>query len=82
MTESYRVTHANDIVPKLPPPIGFVHLYGQYWITSGNNVPVTTNDITVFTGDANNQGNAATSSSDVNAHKWYFNNISSCSPYS
>lgn len=77
--ESYRVTHIDDPVPKLPSlALGYVHIEGQYWITSGDDVPVTTADITVFTGFSDLEGNGGTLTDDVSAHTWYFNAVSSC----
>ena len=77
--ESYRVTHSDDPVPKLPSLLlGYVHVEGQYWITSGNDVTVTTDDITVFTGFSDMEGNGATLTDDTEAHTWYLNAISEC----
>ncbi|KAL1996643.1 hypothetical protein VTN49DRAFT_7508 [Thermomyces lanuginosus] len=75
----YRITHTNDIVPRLPPrDWGYSHSSPEYWVTSGNDVPVTANDITVVEGidstDGNNQGNIP----DIPSHLWYFGPISEC----
>ncbi|KKY17792.1 extracellular protein [Phaeomoniella chlamydospora] len=77
--EQYRVTHTDDLVPKLPPTwLGYEHVSPEYWITSDTNVTVTTSDIEVFTGFNYTGGNADTSTSSTEAHSWYFNHISAC----
>lgn len=78
---NYRVTHTDDIVPKLPGILfGYRHVGPEYFITSGNNVPVTTRDITVIPGQPLIAGNQATLTSSIDAHGWYFNAIAACSP--
>lgn len=45
-------------MPRLPPLfLGYVHISPEYYISSGNNVPVTPNDITKLNGAINIQGN-------------------------
>ena len=75
----WRVTHTDDIVPKLPPSSwGFSHPSPEYWITSGDNVTVTTSDIE-FVGDVNSSaGNAGTLGDSISAHNWYIVNIDEC----
>lgn len=76
----YRVTHTNDIVPKLPPASwGYTHASPEYWITSGDDVTVTTSDITEITGVGSTAGNAGSSGDSVSAHGWYIENIDGCS---
>ncbi|KAJ5489602.1 Lipase [Penicillium diatomitis] len=76
----WRVTHTDDTVPKLPPRLyGFSHASPEYWITSGDNVTVTTNDVTVVTGVNSLGGNDGTLTSSVAAHNWYIVNIDGCS---
>ncbi|KAF2840229.1 alpha/beta-hydrolase [Patellaria atrata CBS 101060] len=78
---NYRVTHTNDLIPRLPPTIaGFRHITPEYYISSGNNVPVTPADITRFNDDHNSAGNAGHLIPSVTAHGWYFNSISACYP--
>jgi triacylglycerol lipase len=75
----YRATHTDDIVPKLPPASwGFSHASPEYWITSGNDVPVTTSDIDVIEGVGSTAGNAGTTDPSVEAHNWYIVNIDGC----
>ena len=78
---NFRVTHYDDPVPKLPPLIlGFVHISPEYYIRTGNYVPVTGADINELTGSINLLGNTEDIGDgvDLHAHGWYFNNISSC----
>jgi Lipase (class 3) len=78
---NYRVTHTDDIVPKLPGIFaGYRHVGTEYFITSGNNVPVTTRDITVIPGRPLIAGNQATFTSSIEAHSWYFNAVGACAP--
>ncbi|KAJ5318141.1 hypothetical protein N7508_002649 [Penicillium antarcticum] len=75
----YRVTHTDDVVPKLPPAsFGFSHSSPEYWITSGNNVAVTSSDVTVIEGVGSKAGNAGTANPDVEAHNWYLIYIDQC----
>ncbi|KAK6383039.1 hypothetical protein LTS17_003709 [Exophiala oligosperma] len=77
---NYRVTHANDIVPKLPGyPLGFASVSPEYWITSPSLVPVTANDVQVSTGVVDLQGDEGQLGGSVADHLWYFNGISNCS---
>lgn len=70
---NYRLTHLNDPVPRLPPAsFGYEHVDTEYYISSANNVVVTTADIQ--TCDCNDDWVTL----DILAHAWYFNAISSC----
>lgn len=74
-----RVTHTDDTVPKLPSTTsGFNHSSPEYWITSGDNVAVTTSDIQVIQGVDSTAGNAGTTTSSTSAHRWYFEAIDAC----
>lgn len=76
---NFRVTHYDDPVPKLPPVVlGFVHISPEYYIKTGNDVPVTANDITKLTGSFNLAGNSGNLGTDIKAHGFYFNRVSAC----
>jgi len=78
---NFRTTHYDDPVPRLPPLLlGFRHISPEYYISTGNEVPVTASDITKLTGSINLFGNTGNigSATDITAHGWYFNNISAC----
>jgi hypothetical protein len=73
---NYRVTHAEDIVPKLPGYLlGYAHVSKEYWITSPIDVPVTTTDINVSSGAYNFAGNKGTLGLNGDDHSWYFGQI-------
>lgn len=73
---NYRVTHYNDIVPRLPPiAFGYVHISPEYYINVGNGVTVTSSNIVECDGLVNYKCNTAWVVTDVTAHLWYFNYI-------
>nr|AEE61324.1 lipase [Thermomyces dupontii] len=75
----YRITHTNDIVPRLPPrELGYSHSSPEYWITSGTLVPVTKNDIVKVEGIDSTDGNNQPNTPDIAAHLWYFGLIGTC----
>lgn len=76
---NFRVTHAQDVVPKLPGyGFGYAHVSPEYWITSPTGAAVTPNDIQVSSGIINFKGNQGTLGNSIDDHLWYFNNISGC----
>lgn len=78
---NFRVTHANDIVPKLPGYLlGYAHVSPEYWITSPTDAAVTADDIQVSSGVVNLQGNQGQLGGSVDDHLFYFNAISACGP--
>lgn len=76
---SYRTTHTNDVVPKVPPAsFGFSHTSPEYWITSGDEETVKSSDIDVIQGVNSTGGNAGASGVSVSAHHWYIVAIDKC----
>ncbi|KIX92906.1 uncharacterized protein Z520_11382 [Fonsecaea multimorphosa CBS 102226] len=65
---NYRVTHAQDLIPKLPGYPIFAHVSPEYWITSATNVAVTVNDIQESTGVYDLQGNQGQLDSSITDH--------------
>ena len=96
MGSNFRVSHTHDPVPALPlkglPPFGYHHVWPQYYIRSGNNVPVTTNDIDEYNHNEEVMATAdvepplgydtnittALDSPNIAAHLWYFRQVSAC----
>lgn len=75
----WRVTHQDDLVPKLPPAsVGFSHASPEYWITSDDDTTVTSSDIDVIEGVGASSGNAGTLNPDIEAHNWYLGHIDAC----
>lgn len=78
---NFRSTHTDDPVPRLPPLfLGYVHIGSEYWITTPNDVVPAASDITRLDGNINKNGNTGQIALDVNAHFYYFGDISGCSP--
>ncbi|KAL3476457.1 Alpha/Beta hydrolase protein [Aspergillus californicus] len=76
---NYRVTHTNDLVPRLPPmAFGFSHISPEYWITSDNDVTPATADIQVIEGVGSRDGNAGEFPQSTEPHSWYIIDISAC----
>ncbi|KAI9368116.1 Alpha/Beta hydrolase protein [Aspergillus egyptiacus] len=76
---NYRVTHTNDIVPRLPPmSFGFSHSSPEYWITSDDEVTPTTADVEVIEGVGSTEGNAGEFPQSTAAHSHYIIDISAC----
>ena len=83
---NYRVTHAADLVPQVPPHAlgGWDHYYPEYWITKVNGMPATV-DIAQVTGSlyvtSGNEGDPATFLEileGVPQHRYYLGAITSC----
>ncbi|RAH49349.1 lipase family protein [Aspergillus brunneoviolaceus CBS 621.78] len=76
---NFRVTHLNDVVPRLPPRLlGYSHPSPEYWITSGTGAAVTSSDIDIIQGVDSSAGNAGENITSVLAHLWYFISIGTC----
>ena len=76
---NYRVTHANDAVPKLPGYLlSYRHVSPEYWITTPSGKTVGSTDVKQSSGVFNLWGNQGTFISTISDHLWYFNAISSC----
>ena len=83
---TFRVTHFDDPVPKLPPRSwGFADVGPEYWINAGNGVGVEIGDVIMVQGadmgsegDFGDVGFLDLFKLDVSAHLWYFGPISSC----
>lgn len=78
---NFRVTHANDAVPKLPGYIlDYRHVSPEYWVTTPSGQTVDPNAIKVSSGILDLWGNQGTFLASISDHLWYFNAISGCSP--
>lgn len=85
----YRITHYDDPVPRVPPTWswlgGYRHSSPEYWLNldhwadvSPSAVNVT--DFEICQGTENKDCNGGTDGLDIDAHGWYFRNISACDP--
>ncbi|KAE8353429.1 Alpha/Beta hydrolase protein [Aspergillus coremiiformis] len=80
MGGNYRVTHTNDLVPRVPPEIaGYHHFSPEYWISSPDQTAVSSADVTEVIGVDSTAGNDGASGFSIEAHRWYFIPISECS---
>ncbi|KAE8824634.1 hypothetical protein PTNB73_07480 [Pyrenophora teres f. teres] len=76
---NYRITHWNDPIPRLPLlTMGYVHVSPEYYINKPTGQNVQASDIKVYEGSMNLRGNMAWLYVDVEAHRWYFDSISTC----
>ncbi|MCJ1363355.1 hypothetical protein MMC16_002462 [Acarospora aff. strigata] len=75
---TYRATHTNDPVPRLPDVLlGYRHTSPEYWISRGDD-NVAAADVVVFEAGDDRRGNAGTGGFDVESHMHYFGRIASC----
>jgi hypothetical protein len=79
---NYRITHWNDPVPKLPLlTMGYVHVSPEYYINKPSQQDVGADDIKVYEGSRNMQGNQKWLTMDIEAHRWYFGRVYKCDPF-
>lgn len=77
----YRITHLDDIVPKLPPLIlGYRHTSPEYWLSTGDDTTVDygVEDIKVCDGTASLNCNSGTLGVSFEAHGYYFQEMTGC----
>ena len=75
----FRVTHANDVVPRLPPLIlGYRHISPEFWLATSEYTTAKYNihNIKVCYGIANLRCNNRAPGAEVMAHLYYFGKIS------
>lgn len=79
---NYRVTHTDDIVPRLPPlALNYDHISPEYHIERGDTRDeITAKDLTIYKGQINLEGNTGQLNPNITAHLYYFGNIGACSP--
>jgi hypothetical protein len=76
---NYRVTHWNDLVPRLPPvSMSFVHISPEYYIAQPNQKNVAMADVKIYQGAIPTGGNGVWLITDILAHLWYFNDVAAC----
>ncbi|KAF2814910.1 alpha/beta-hydrolase [Mytilinidion resinicola] len=76
---NYRITHYNDIVPRVPTLIqGYVHITPEFYISKPNFKTVAASDIKEYKSNTILGGNNAWVVTDILAHTWYFNSIAQC----
>lgn len=79
----YRVTHLDDMVPRLPPlMLGYRHAGIEYWLWNGTakTTAYTAADVKICTGDANEDCNGGQHGHDSTAHAYYLEKMSGCDP--
>lgn len=78
--QSYRVTHAGDPVPRLPPQLlGYRHPGPELHIRTSNGAVVSRADIDVYADGENELGSNAVRELYLADHSWYLGPISACS---
>ena len=89
MGDIYRVTHRNDMVPRLPPrelkiiSDKYDHISPEYYISSGNDQEPNPSDITRYDQSDKDKGNgrwALYQLDPFKAHWIYFQNVLKCKP--
>ncbi|KAK2020492.1 lipase [Colletotrichum zoysiae] len=83
--QTFRVTHWDDPVPRLPGhEFGYYHVDTEYWLSLGGaqKVDYSPEDVKVCQGMYNTDCNSGTqfTNLDVEAHYWYLQQVGSCKP--
>jgi pimeloyl-ACP methyl ester carboxylesterase len=79
----YRVTHLDDIVPRVPPIfLNYRHTSPEYWIDMGiaNTTDIVASGVEYCEGYSNVACNGGTTGLDITAHNYYFLWIDGCGP--
>ncbi|KUI69817.1 Lipase [Cytospora mali] len=81
--KTYRITHYNDVVPRLPPmfwPFCYRHTAPEYWLEGGpeERTSYTADQIEECQGSADDNCNAGLYTPNVDSHLYYFVAISHC----
>ncbi|KUI53627.1 Lipase [Cytospora mali] len=81
--KTYRITHYNDVVPRLPPmfwPFCYRHTAPEYWLEGGpeERTSYTADQIEECQGSADDHCNAGLYTPNVDSHLYYFVAISHC----
>lgn len=81
--DTYRLTHYNDVVPRVPPmfwPFCYRHTTPEYWLEGGpsERTSYTTDQIKDCQGSTADLCNAGVSTPDIESHLYYFVAISHC----
>lgn len=81
--KTYRITHHNDVVPRLPPmfwPFCYRHTAPEYWLGAGpeKRTSYTADQIQICQGSADDHCSAGMSTIGVDSHLFYFVAISHC----
>ncbi|KAL2151865.1 hypothetical protein VTH82DRAFT_5049 [Thermothelomyces myriococcoides] len=75
----YRITHADDPVPRLPPIwLNYRHTSPEYWIDPDDKDQLVVGEIQVCTGYSNTDCNGGTGGLDTSAHSWYLQSLGGC----
>ena len=75
---NFRVTNANDLVPRLPPrEFGYAHVKPEYHIVSAGG-DVSADEVAYLANPSRRQGNAGADGFNIDAHGQYFGPISAC----
>lgn len=84
--KTYRITHYNDVVPRLPPmfwPACYRHTSPEYWLEGGPDARTSydADQIKECDGSVNDLCNAKMSTPSIISHLYYFVAISECGEF-